>query len=78
MPSENLQTGFQTAFAVDENKTKPGKHCRHSRTGGNPDTTARKPIRRHSRESGNLEIQRGRSLSEMTETQRTGFPLSRE
>ncbi|HFC6348891.1 hypothetical protein [Neisseria lactamica] len=60
MPSENLQTGFQTAFAVDENKTKPGKHCRHSR------------------ESGNLEIQRGRSLSEMTETQRTGFPLSRE
>ncbi|ENX7287709.1 hypothetical protein EEH00_12310, partial [Neisseria gonorrhoeae] len=38
----------------------------------------RKPIYRHSRESGNLEMKSSRNLSEMTEIQRTGFPLLRE
>ncbi|WP_167435410.1 hypothetical protein [Neisseria bergeri] len=37
-----------------------------------------KPFRRHSHESGNLEMKSNRNLSEMTETERTGFPLSRE
>ncbi|WP_442512288.1 hypothetical protein [Neisseria meningitidis] len=37
-----------------------------------------KPFRRHSHESGNLEMKSSRNLSEMTETERTGFPLSRE
>ncbi|WP_304717640.1 hypothetical protein [Neisseria viridiae] len=36
------------------------------------------PRRRHSRESGNLETQSCKNLSEMTETQRARFPLSRE
>ncbi|KLR93449.1 hypothetical protein M685_01905, partial [Neisseria gonorrhoeae SK16259] len=29
-------------------------------------------------ESGNLEMKSNRNLSEMTETERTGFPISRE
>ncbi|RQJ55558.1 hypothetical protein, partial [Neisseria meningitidis] len=33
---------------------------------------------RHSHESGNLEMKSNRNLSEMTETERTGFPLLRE
>ncbi|HEZ6473451.1 TPA: hypothetical protein WI549_001133 [Neisseria meningitidis] len=37
-----------------------------------------KPCRRHSHESGNLEMKSNRNLSEMTETERTGFPLLRE
>ncbi|MBG8617136.1 hypothetical protein EJG03_12440 [Neisseria meningitidis] len=37
-----------------------------------------KPFRRHSHESGNLEMKSSRNLSEMTETERTGFPLLRE
>ncbi len=37
-----------------------------------------KPFRRHSHESGNLEMKSNRNLSEMTETERTGFPLLRE
>ncbi|WP_308027547.1 hypothetical protein [Neisseria bergeri] len=32
------------------------------------------PLRRHSRESGNLETQSCKNLSEMTETQRTWIP----
>ncbi|EFH22589.1 hypothetical protein NEIPOLOT_01643 [Neisseria polysaccharea ATCC 43768] len=36
------------------------------------------PFRRHSHKSGNLEMKSNRNLSEMTETERTGFPLSRE
>ncbi len=32
-------------------------------------------FRRHSHESGNLEMKSSRNLSEMTETERTGFPL---
>ncbi|HHT8410698.1 TPA: hypothetical protein ACT36N_000905, partial [Neisseria meningitidis] len=36
------------------------------------------PFRRHSHESGNLEMKSNRDLSEMTETEETGFPLSRE
>ncbi len=34
----------------------------------------RQPLRRHSRESGNLETQSCKNLSEMTETQRTWIP----
>ncbi|HFC7630787.1 TPA: hypothetical protein ACFOV5_000952, partial [Neisseria meningitidis] len=37
-----------------------------------------KPFRRHSHESGNLEMKSSRNLSEMTEIERTGFPLLRE
>ncbi|WP_238692668.1 hypothetical protein, partial [Neisseria meningitidis] len=37
-----------------------------------------KPFRRHSHESGNLEMKSSRNLSEMTGTERTGFPLRRE
>ncbi|MCL5857499.1 hypothetical protein M5028_10765, partial [Neisseria meningitidis] len=37
-----------------------------------------KPFRRHSHESGNLEMKSNRHLSEVTETERTGFPLLRE
>ncbi|HHT8614799.1 TPA: hypothetical protein ACT4CE_001785, partial [Neisseria meningitidis] len=37
-----------------------------------------KPFRRHSHESGNLEMKSSRNLSETTETERTGFPLSWE
>ncbi|HHK5573590.1 TPA: hypothetical protein ACQUJH_000294 [Neisseria cinerea] len=37
-----------------------------------------KPFRRHSHESGNLEMKSNRNSSEMTETERTGFPLLRE
>ncbi|WP_100244964.1 hypothetical protein [Neisseria meningitidis] len=37
-----------------------------------------KPFRRHSHESGNLEMKSSRNLSETTETERTGFPLLRE
>ncbi|MCL5919478.1 hypothetical protein M5Z00_11080, partial [Neisseria meningitidis] len=33
-----------------------------------------KPFRRHSHESGNLEMKSSRNLSETTETERTGFP----
>ncbi|MCF6417912.1 hypothetical protein [Neisseria meningitidis] len=84
---------------------------RHSRAGGNPETTTRqdfigktetphrvipaqagiqkrnatgiyrkkqKPHRRHSRKSGNLETQRGRTLSEKTETPPPSFPQKRE
>ncbi|WP_228476409.1 hypothetical protein, partial [Neisseria meningitidis] len=58
---------------------------RHSRAGGNLNFNASriyrkkpKPFRRHSHESGNLEMKSSRNLSEMTETERTGFPLVRE
>ncbi|MCL6013967.1 hypothetical protein M5Z41_11215, partial [Neisseria meningitidis] len=34
-----------------------------------------KPFRRHSHESGNLETQSCKNLSEMTETQRTWIPV---
>ncbi|HFC6157398.1 TPA: hypothetical protein ACFM6Q_002011, partial [Neisseria meningitidis] len=37
-----------------------------------------KPHRRHSRKSGNLETQRGRTLSEKTETPPPSFPRRRE
>ncbi|HEZ6640286.1 hypothetical protein H8A00_07890 [Neisseria meningitidis] len=37
-----------------------------------------KPFRRHSHESGNLEMKSSRNLSETTETERTGFPPARE
>ncbi|EMR8119499.1 hypothetical protein MYC81_002120 [Neisseria gonorrhoeae] len=33
---------------------------------------------RHSRESGNLGMKSSRNLSEITETERTGFPPARE
>ncbi|EFH22904.1 hypothetical protein NEIPOLOT_01306 [Neisseria polysaccharea ATCC 43768] len=36
------------------------------------------PFCRHSRESGNLEMKSNRNLSEMAETERTGFPPARE
>ncbi|ENT0475872.1 hypothetical protein CS839_11535, partial [Neisseria gonorrhoeae] len=37
-----------------------------------------KLMNRHSRAGGNLEMKSSRNLSEMTETERTGFPLLRE
>ncbi len=36
------------------------------------------PLLRHSRESGNLGMKSSRNLSEITETERSGFPPSRE
>ncbi|MGJ0088475.1 hypothetical protein ACR56T_08970, partial [Neisseria meningitidis] len=36
------------------------------------------PFRRHSHKSGNPEMKSNRNLSEMTETERTGFPPARE
>ncbi|AVH83136.1 hypothetical protein A6J48_13270 [Neisseria meningitidis] len=41
---------------------------------GMTDLSARKPVSRHSHESGNLETQSCKNLSEMTETQRTWIP----
>ncbi|HGH0225966.1 TPA: hypothetical protein ACJJSX_002108 [Neisseria meningitidis] len=63
MPSENLSDGI-SSFSQGH-KTKTGNQ-------------KQQPKIRHSHESGNLEMKSSRHLSEMTETERTGFPLSRE
>ncbi|HHK5590397.1 TPA: hypothetical protein ACQUIH_002081, partial [Neisseria lactamica] len=45
---------------------------------GMTNLSAQKPAPRHSRKSGNLEMKSSRNLSEITETERTGFPPARE
>ncbi|HFC7875121.1 hypothetical protein [Neisseria meningitidis] len=61
---------FRTAFSRE-----PSFSQGHKTKTGNQ---KQQPKIRHSHESGNLEMKSSRHLSEMTEIERTGFPLLRE
>ncbi|ELL28676.1 putative phage associated protein [Neisseria meningitidis 77221] len=68
---------------IGKNRTPPPPSFPRKRESSNRKTTGiyqqkQKPHRRHSRKSGNLETQRGRTLSEKTETPPPSFPQKRE